>query len=317
MKGCLKMKIRNGFVSNSSSSSFVVNKKTNADFTDIPKEMMKKKPGYYTIVLPQKNHGCSDFGWEVTRWMDTASKLNYATIQAMYSKNKWDYLYTLEKAIGKRFKETHGENEDIYVYWNYNAVFYGSEDQFATIDHQSTLADYECSNWAQRNGEMSVVHDIFESVENMENFLFNPDAYIQGGNDNGGNESEEYRESEAYIYGKIYNIHRDRDAAAYFLGDGKKLDPLYEGTCKVCGTPMEYRTFNQDYYETPESERKSEDFWDSLRDRVGVPHGDNDPWYDGYYICSNPDCECHKKVFPVTDYSAQDAPVLDRYKEFK
>ena len=305
------MKIRNGFVSNSSSSSFVVNRKTDTPKKDIPRDLLKIKGEDYTITLPTKK-GTYSFGWEEKRWKDVPAKMNYAVIQAMNSEKMWEYLYRIEEAIEAEFKENH-PNDDIYVYWDYNAVFYGSETQYAEIDHQSSIRE-DNDDWRRRTGKMPIVHDIFDSVDNMRNFLFNQDAYIQGGNDNGGNDSEDYRESEEYLYGKIFNIHNDRDNSVYELDDYSHLTPLYEGTCKVCGQPMEYRSFSQDYHDIPKKEGVNH--WDYIRDMVNVPHGDNDPWYDGYYICSNPDCECHKKVYPVTEYNAKDADVIDRYKEF-
>lgn len=321
------MKIRNGFVSNSSSSSFVVNKKTDTSWGNTLESILEKETegspfdyGSYGITLPIKKETYS-FGWEEMRWYDTISKLNYATIQAMLSgKKMWEFLSKIERAIDMEFNKYHPK-QWLHIHWDYNAVLYrGKTEWYAEIDHQSCLSENSCV--MTENGEYPVVHDIFDSIENMRNFLFNPDAYIQGGNDNDGDRSDEYRESKEYLYGKIFNIHRDRDYKVYDVddtGEPVKLAPLYEGTCKVCGSPVEYRSFEQDWYEIQDpSENEKHNHWKYIRDRVGVPHEmtDDSPWYDGYYICSNPECENHKKVFPVTNYTAKDAPILNRYEEF-
>ena len=69
------MKIRNGFVSNSSSSSFVVIGSGNIR---IPK--FNKK----VLMVPEDFGGNTEFGWEETRYSDLGSKINFAYLQTQY-----------------------------------------------------------------------------------------------------------------------------------------------------------------------------------------------------------------------------------------
>lgn len=154
------MKTRLGFVSNSSSSSFVVIAKSDM----IPRGQWKNQP------LNVGESGEREFGWDNKKYTSVYSRINFAYLQAMSvaeydksseaTKHKW--LAMLEKVI-KEYTGTPSianliEMEYGGKYWGY-------------IDHQS------CSS----EGENT---EIFESEESLKNFLFSRDSYIQGGNDN-------------------------------------------------------------------------------------------------------------------------------------
>lgn len=146
------MKKRFGFVSNSSSSSFIVicDDESTLDFSVLNhhKEVGELRIGEY---------GESEFGWEFEKWDDFDSKLNWTVLQIKRSfdlKKQIELLGMLHEVLGEHFG---GE------------IF---DELSGYIDHQS------CAHENPANGEM------LESKEKLRNFLFNKKSFIQGGNDN-------------------------------------------------------------------------------------------------------------------------------------
>jgi len=301
------MKIRNGFVSNSSSSSFIVNVKTgSADRWGLDAYLKGCGDKAYEITLPIKD-GTYSFGWETERWYDVISKINYAVIQAFYSSKSRENRYVIEKALERRIKEVKGNDADIYVNWDYNAVLYDSGVSWAEIDHQSLWYEFnenECYGTPP-------VHDIFESVENMENYLFNSHAYIQGGNDNGGQDFPEYKESLDILYGKWFGLHREMKFNIYELTSARNtitMAPLIEGTCKDCGSPVEFRVLRQ------KENNEVMKSWDDVKEYHKLDDSRESYFTDGYYMCSNPDCPNHQRYY-VDSYHCNNIPFLIRNKE--
>ena len=205
------MKIRSGFVSNSSSSSFIVpdmRVPEALDYSSLKSFFNLDESTYdyegnlrkiYTMTLPILE-GNKYFGWEDTRYTDFADKLNYLflQIQSMHQdirlKNKLEY--TLEKALKSICEKAYNLKELKYgeftVRVDYNHLF-PSTSVFESIykygdiyhiDHQST--------WGEN--EPAIVKYFTQNEPNadlMEKYLVG-ESYIQGGNDNDEGSSEYY-----------------------------------------------------------------------------------------------------------------------------
>lgn len=158
------MKIRNGFVSNSSSSSYIVidldpenidsliNHQASlfkSEESVLKYELITKEPG---ILYLGSELGEFQFGWEVVRHFDIGSKINFAYLIAYYIKK--ENIKMLCDVILK--------------YTNINEIFDGDIDK-GYIDHQSI----EKENMSMYDSEFALI-----------SFLFNHNSYIQGDNDN-------------------------------------------------------------------------------------------------------------------------------------
>lgn len=150
------MKTRQGYVSNSSSSSFIVI--GNGSFES--DQLKVNETG--TVLLGPRIGGEYEFGWDVDDHYGVYSRINFAYIQAI-STNNQDWLNLIEQAV----KEETGakciewcHNNDCWNGWEYGY-----------IDHQSAACEGE-------NVEM------FDSLDKMKRFLFCNDSYIHTDNDN-------------------------------------------------------------------------------------------------------------------------------------
>ena len=145
------MKIREGFVSNSSSSSFIV---ISSDYN----ELLPSIPEVLTFSHSMRC-GSYEFGWEEYAHSDFYSKFNFCVIQASYIPEKFlEYWFMLENVM-----------KSIGVTIEYDVEV---ENTYAYIDHQS--ASYEGMNM-----------EMFEDEQTLHDFLFSNNSYIQTGNDNG------------------------------------------------------------------------------------------------------------------------------------
>lgn len=157
------MKTRNGFVSNSSSSSFIL----------VCHEGELHVPIVWNKVLniPRSNYAETDFNGGEGKIFDFDSKLNFIVLQAIYAddQEKIDFVNkVLLDYLGK----------DIEIRWNLTTDYFDmiTEDVpshmvIGSIDHQSILHNDE--NMDQ----------LFESEENLKQFLFNPGSYLEMGRD--------------------------------------------------------------------------------------------------------------------------------------
>lgn len=162
------MKIRQGFVSNSSSSSFVVIGNENFCNTPNPEELSWNKfsLGYNDeILIPNTFGGETEFGWgpySTGEYSDFATRLNFAALQCKYSENP-EYSKMLSNVIKNKF------GIDYINLFTENEGYEVNHDGY--IDHQSS-AVYGANL------------EIFDSEETLENFIFSKDSYIVLDNDN-------------------------------------------------------------------------------------------------------------------------------------
>lgn len=160
------MKVRQGFVSNSSSSSFIVIKNNNLVIPEFSEDILE---------VPESFGGNLEFGWGPNDHFDFGSKLNFAYMQTQYRGQEVEPL--LEKAMNALDIETNPwlnlletvlkENLRVKeIEWNIDM-----ENIQGYIDHQSNASRGE-------NTEM------FDSAEALKNFLFSQDSIIHEDNDN-------------------------------------------------------------------------------------------------------------------------------------
>lgn len=192
------MKIRHGFVSNSSSSSFLIINSMGENPQTLPeccidpdahfnymKEVWADMPGqenmtyrYVNLTLPHPE-GEMEFGWQWEKYNGVLDKLNYATILLLTTesvKDKWKIKEWIKKLCQKHLPdgmEGPGKKVILSIYYDYNKVHWDSPaETTASIDHQSVPPENtDCLR-------------IFDSMEILEDFLFSPNSKIYCGNDN-------------------------------------------------------------------------------------------------------------------------------------
>lgn len=149
------MRIRTDFITNSSSTSFVVIDSKHGHFF----------PNFESSVLVvDSTLGETEFGWGPEIIRDLGSKINFAYIQTNYGKNE-EWLNMLADVIT--------ENTNIKtIVWNITDE-YDSKDgkSWGYIDHQSSAHEGENT-------------EIFDSKDVLKDFIFGRKSCIVLDNDN-------------------------------------------------------------------------------------------------------------------------------------
>lgn len=154
------MKIRSGFVSNSSSSSFIIIEpfeKSEKKNREIIKNFLTEKYERNGYLIFPDNSGEMEFGWQDEIYNDTISKLNFSYIQAFMVENKHpEYMKMFEDYI----RDVLDIKSDIEI----------SVESFY-IDHQSASIE-------GKNTEM------FKDMKTFTSFIESDFSYIKSCNDN-------------------------------------------------------------------------------------------------------------------------------------
>lgn len=145
------MKKRLGFVSNSSSSSFIV----------VGEDELSYKDAFNgkTLFIGVEGNLC--FGWEWATYDTLMDRINFCYLQALSVDNK-EWFSMLARVI-----TDHTQCSSI----DYSILKKQFKSYNAYIDHQSNASD-------------GANTEIFANDEILRNFLFRNDSYIKGGNDN-------------------------------------------------------------------------------------------------------------------------------------
>jgi len=173
------MKIRQGFVSNSSSSSFIIINELNGPIDN--------GATLNNDVLIVGMKGKKYFGWEQEKSYDFNSKLNFAYLQLLYisiqltesrfandpkHKKRWKSIYDKSLALLEKVLKRTLRIDDIEYLLRYTDYSDDEYEYSGYIDHQSTY--YECGS----------CFEMFKNFDTLRNFLFNPESYIETDNDN-------------------------------------------------------------------------------------------------------------------------------------
>lgn len=228
--------IRQGFVSNSSSSSFIVYNpdKAGNEYFDIKdfKKFYTINDNVATVTLPYITKNSSeDFDWGIIHYNSFEDKVNFVFFQY------WGECLTglkdvFETALLKIIQKGYPNVTSLEVNINEDVI-----DKKIFFNHGS---------YAWEEYSYDSFHTIYRDVDSMVEFLMNKTFYVQGSNDNGGDESKQALESRAFVLGEA---HKEFDLIKYDYSLTHKLPKefdgkyIYEvGICKECGSPIYYET---------------------------------------------------------------------------
>lgn len=176
-------KLRKGFVSNSSSSSYIVmanefpsDDEINKCKDQIAQEMEDSYDTDDRLILPNRDIGETEFGWQETVYDTFGDRLNFCAQQIVdlkhYAKEGYEIIdYSGSLPHGTAYQKYLDMLKDVcntYLGVEIQVV----EQEFCYIDHQSSAVE-GCNM------------DMFKDNDSLVRFIFNSKSHIVGGNDNG------------------------------------------------------------------------------------------------------------------------------------
>lgn len=180
------MKTRSDFVSNSSSSSFVV-------ITDTGQEVLPRARPQDDgpLVLPS-DFGESEFGWQTEKYRDFWSKLNWCAIMARDKKDMEEYE-TEEESLKEQVQKPWFRADDMYALLKKVCADLGLG-EVSVKTGSNTYDDLDCGYVDHQSavGEEPRNARMFETEKKLRDFLVNSGSYIDNSNDNGGRDDDEW-----------------------------------------------------------------------------------------------------------------------------
>lgn len=168
------MKYRYGFVSNSSSSSYIVISKGTAKQKDIPEKAFNEKG---ELPIPN-DFGNYSFGWDTKWYGSTLDRINFAFCQLMY-------------LCDENFPPKEGEAYELFLMFEEVLKEEGITPKYIILKKDAKeegqwlcAMDYDFYIDHQSSAIEGVNIEMFDSKESLHDFLFNEGSGIQGGNDN-------------------------------------------------------------------------------------------------------------------------------------
>lgn len=159
----------------------------------------KNSDGIYDTIVPDNNGvivlNGGEFGWAWEKYNDSLTKLNYASIYALFEASIGNSKENLKDLLLEVVKEHTGAKEIIFNF----SVNDTENTNYSYIDHQST----------------DTAKDAFSSKESLKDFIFNPKSWLFTGNDNDIAPLNFYNVEPLHIYKYKLYLNNEKDKILY------------------------------------------------------------------------------------------------------